>query len=110
MLFQILNQDDDDADEAPVEEETPGEKADRRTRRRQIMEQLKSGARDKETIEIEVEESLTPFVQVFSPQGIEEMGLDTDLMPPFGPRAAAASAWSLSPKRSTSSPSRKPAR
>jgi ATP-dependent HslUV protease ATP-binding subunit HslU len=51
------------------------------------MEQLKSGARDKETIEIEVEESLTPFVQVFSPQGIEEMGLDADLLPPFGPRS-----------------------
>ena len=87
MLFQILHQDDDEEDEAPAVEETPGEKADRRTRRRQIMEQLKSGARDKETIEIEVEESLTPFVQVFSPQGIEEMGLDADLLPPFGPRS-----------------------
>jgi ATP-dependent HslUV protease ATP-binding subunit HslU len=88
MLFQILHQDDDEEDEAPtIEEETPDEKADRRTRRRQILEQLKSGARDKETIEIEVEENLTPFVQVFSPQGIEEMGLDTDLLPPFGPRS-----------------------
>jgi ATP-dependent HslUV protease ATP-binding subunit HslU len=86
MLFQILSQDDEDEEEPPIEE-TPGEKADRRTRRRQIMEQLKSGARDKETIEIEVEESLTPFVQVFSPQGIEEMGLDADLLPPFGPRS-----------------------
>jgi ATP-dependent HslUV protease ATP-binding subunit HslU len=88
MLFQILHQDDDEEDEAPaIEEETPDEKADRRSRRRQILEQLKSGARDKETIEIEVEENLTPFVQVFSPQGIEEMGLDTDLLPPFGPRS-----------------------
>jgi ATP-dependent HslUV protease ATP-binding subunit HslU len=88
MLFQILSQDDEDEEEPPtLAEETPGEKADRRTRRRQIMEQLKSGARDKETIEIEVEESLTPFVQVFSPQGIEEMGLDADLLPPFGPRS-----------------------
>jgi ATP-dependent HslUV protease ATP-binding subunit HslU len=86
MLFQILSQDDEDEEEPPIEE-MPGEKADRRTRRRQIMEQLKSGVRDKETIEIEVEESLTPFVQVFSPQGIEEMGLDADLLPPFGPRS-----------------------
>ncbi|BCW96989.1 MAG: ATP-dependent protease ATPase subunit HslU [Fimbriimonadales bacterium] len=86
MLFQMLNQFEEDEEEAPVEEPST-EKTDRRTRRRQIMEQLKSGARDKETIEIEVEENLTPFVQVFSPQGIEEMGLDTDLLPPFGPRS-----------------------
>ncbi len=86
MLFQMLNQFDEDEEESPAEE-PPTEKADRRTRRRQIMEQLKSGTRDKETVEIEVEENLTPFVQVFSPQGIEEMGLDTDLLPPFGPRS-----------------------
>jgi ATP-dependent HslUV protease ATP-binding subunit HslU len=87
-IFQILNQFEEE-EEAPEEQEpvSPGEKLDRRARRRQVLEQLRSGVRDQETIEIEVEENLTPFVQVFSPQGIEEMGLDTDLLPPFGPRS-----------------------
>ncbi|MCS6919420.1 MAG: ATP-dependent protease ATPase subunit HslU [Fimbriimonadales bacterium] len=87
MIIQMLNQFEEEEDETPPETESPGEKLDRRARRRQLMEQLRSGARDQESIEIEVEESLTPFVQVFSPQGIEEMGLDTDLLPPFGPRS-----------------------
>ncbi len=90
MIFQMLNQyEDEDQDlSLPDEEpESPGEKFDRRTQRRKVMEQLKSGVRDEETIEIEVEESITPFVQVFSPQGIEEMGLDADMLPPFGPRS-----------------------
>ncbi|MCX7925777.1 MAG: ATP-dependent protease ATPase subunit HslU [Fimbriimonadales bacterium] len=87
MIIQMLNQFEEEEDETPPETESPGEKLDRRARRRQIMEQLRSGVRDQETIEIEVEENLTPFVQVFSPQGIEEMGLDTDLLPPFGPRS-----------------------
>ncbi|MFN7162240.1 MAG: ATP-dependent protease ATPase subunit HslU, partial [Fimbriimonadales bacterium] len=90
MIFQMLNQyEDEDQDlSLPDEEpESPGEKLDRRTQRRKVMEQLKSGVRDEETIEIEVEESITPFVQVFSPQGIEEMGLDADMLPPFGPRS-----------------------
>ncbi|MCX7993337.1 MAG: ATP-dependent protease ATPase subunit HslU [Fimbriimonadales bacterium] len=87
MIIQMLNQFEEEEEEAPAEPETPGEKVDRRARRRQVMEQLKSGVLDQENIEIEVEENLTPFVQVFSPQGIEEMGLDTDLLPPFGPRS-----------------------
>ncbi|MFN4032035.1 MAG: ATP-dependent protease ATPase subunit HslU [Fimbriimonadales bacterium] len=90
MIFQMLNQYEDEDEEISLpdeEPESPGEKIDRRSRRRKVMEQLKSGVRDEETVEIEVEESITPFVQVFSPQGIEEMGLDTDLLPPFGPRS-----------------------
>ncbi|GIV05002.1 MAG: ATP-dependent protease ATPase subunit HslU [Fimbriimonadales bacterium] len=88
IFHQMLNTFEED-EESPQEQEptSPDEKIDRRTRRRQVLEQLKSGVRDQETIEIEVEENLTPFVQVFSPQGIEEMGLDIDLMPPFGPRS-----------------------
>ncbi len=90
MIFQMLNQYEENEDEEtpPAEErESPGEKLDRRARRRTLMEQLKAGLRDEETIEIEVEESVTPFVQVFSPQGIEEMGLDTDMLPPLGSRS-----------------------
>lgn len=87
-IFQMLNQFEGEED-SPEEHESPppDEQMDRRARRRQVLEQLKSGALDRETIEIEVEENLTPFVQVFSPQGIEEMGLDTDLLAPFRPRS-----------------------
>ncbi len=39
-------------------------------------EELSSGACDDREVEIDVEERQTPFMQVFSPQGMEEMGLD----------------------------------
>ncbi len=49
-------------------------------RDRRTKEQVESGDRDKETIEIEVDDVSSPFFQVFSPQGMEEMGIDL----PFG--------------------------
>ncbi|RMG23402.1 MAG: ATP-dependent protease ATPase subunit HslU [Armatimonadetes bacterium] len=60
------------------EEEEPDEeyRAALRRRREKVREQILSGARDDEQIEIEVEESSSPFVQIFSPHGLEEMGLD----------------------------------
>ncbi|MDW8052329.1 MAG: AAA family ATPase, partial [Armatimonadota bacterium] len=72
VLFQIMSQTEEEEEEPTAPETTESAPYDRRARRRQILEQLKSGALDKETIEIEVEESIIPFVQVFSPQGIEE--------------------------------------
>ncbi len=83
-IIQALGQ-LEEAEEEPTTA-TSEDEPDRLARRRQILEQLRSGALDNETIEIEVEESVTPFVQVFSPQGIEELGLDTDMLSPFGPR------------------------
>jgi ATP-dependent HslUV protease ATP-binding subunit HslU len=45
--------------------------------RERLRTQIASGILDNETIEITVEESQgTPFLQVFSPQGMEEMGMD----------------------------------
>ncbi|HWP30310.1 MAG TPA: ATP-dependent protease ATPase subunit HslU [Fimbriimonadales bacterium] len=44
--------------------------------KRKVREQIESGARDDELVEIEVEEAHTPFMQVFTPQGMEEMGFD----------------------------------
>lgn len=44
--------------------------------RNKMLDQIKSGVRDDELIEIEVEEAQNPFLQVFTPGGIEEMGLD----------------------------------
>lgn len=67
---------------AETAEETANEDSDKRVReayerqRRKVREQVRSGARDEEEVEIEVEESASPFLQVFSPQGMEEMGFD----------------------------------
>jgi ATP-dependent HslUV protease ATP-binding subunit HslU len=44
--------------------------------RAKLREQIRSGAYDERKVEIEVEQSQPPFVQVFSQQGLEEMGMD----------------------------------
>ncbi|MCW5946564.1 MAG: ATP-dependent protease ATPase subunit HslU [Fimbriimonadales bacterium] len=41
-----------------------------------VRDQVVNGVRDDEYVEIEVEEATNPFLQVFTPQGMEEMGLD----------------------------------
>jgi ATP-dependent HslUV protease ATP-binding subunit HslU len=64
----------------PEEEENDEEETRRREReerlRARLRERVKVGAEDDRKVEIEVEQSQTPFVQVFSPQGMEEMGMD----------------------------------
>ncbi len=62
-------------DEPLEKSEIEDEKA-RAQRRRRLLKRIESGELDPETVEIEVEEPSNPFVQVFSPQGLEEMGLD----------------------------------
>lgn len=58
-------------------EETPADDVERKIRiRDKIKKQLLEGVLDDKEIEIEVEESGSPFLQVFGPQGMEEMGLD----------------------------------
>ncbi len=76
--------------DAEVEvEEQESEKA-RLTRRRKLRKELESGKLDGKMVEIEVEESSNPFVQVFTPQGMEEMGLDSGQMgSPFGSRRSS---------------------
>ncbi len=54
--------------------------------RSRLREQLVAGELDDRKIDIEIEESASPFVQVFTPQGMEEMGMDipnilSDIMP-----------------------------
>lgn len=64
----------------PEPEEEDEEEKRRRERHARLQarlrEEVRSGARDEEYIEIEVEQSHMPFLQVFSPQGMEEMGMD----------------------------------
>ncbi len=51
--------------------------AERKQRiRAKLREQLAEGFLDDRTIEVEVEETQSPFLQVFSQQGMEEMGMD----------------------------------
>ncbi|MBI2844716.1 MAG: ATP-dependent protease ATPase subunit HslU [Armatimonadetes bacterium] len=51
--------------------------AERKQRiRDKLREQLRAGFLDDRKIEIEVEETASPFMQVFTQQGMEEMGVD----------------------------------
>jgi ATP-dependent HslUV protease ATP-binding subunit HslU len=45
-------------------------------RREKLRAEVQSGSRDSDHVEFEIEEASNPFLQVFTPQGIEEMGLD----------------------------------
>jgi ATP-dependent HslUV protease ATP-binding subunit HslU len=71
------------------EEEDP--KA-RERRRKALENKIRKGQMDDRQVEVDVEEPQNPFVQVFSPQGLEEMGLDmTQPGGPFGSRHARRS-------------------
>lgn len=69
---------------APEETEEPEQdeadfraEADRRQRiREKLRKQIEDGFMDDQKVDIEVEETSNPFVQVFSQQGMEEMGVD----------------------------------
>ncbi len=67
---------EEDVDEARREEQ-------HRRVRDSLRKQIAQGLRDDEKIDIEVEQSQAPFLQVFSPQGIEEMGM-SDIQNAFG--------------------------
>ncbi|HRF59618.1 MAG TPA: ATP-dependent protease ATPase subunit HslU [Fimbriimonadaceae bacterium] len=83
---QAMSLEDSDAEE-PAESE-----ATRQRRRRRLLQEVKSGKHDARTIEIETEESSSPFLQVFTPQGMEEMGLDmANLNHPFAGRRGSRS-------------------
>jgi ATP-dependent HslUV protease ATP-binding subunit HslU len=47
-----------------------------RERRAAMRDRLEQGALDREIVEIEVEESASPMIEVFSGQGVEEMGVN----------------------------------
>lgn len=62
----------------PEPEDTQFKKAQQAYERQKakVKKQIIDGQRDDDFVEIEVEESQNPFLQVFSPQGMEEMGFD----------------------------------
>jgi ATP-dependent HslUV protease ATP-binding subunit HslU len=76
-LFGAKSAEETDEDEKATEDPDERARQERRLRARErIVQQVREGVRDDEVVEIEVEESTTPFIQVFSPQGVEEMGVD----------------------------------
>ena len=89
QAFEIFGQkmEDDYPEETDAEiyvEEDPKAVA---RRRKALQRKIEQGKMDDRTVEVDVEEPQNPFVQVFSPQGLEEMGLDmTQPGGPFGSR------------------------
>lgn len=73
-IEQPIGQDEEPEEES---EEYAATKAEQKERlRARLREQLLAGELDDRRIEIEVEESPSSFLQVFTPQGMEEMGVD----------------------------------
>ncbi|GBC95778.1 ATP-dependent protease ATPase subunit HslU [bacterium HR16] len=78
-LFRALYEEEfKEEEEEPVSLAAKERRERERRMREKLIERVRSGAMDDEKIEIEVEQSSppVPFVQVFGPQGMEEMGLD----------------------------------
>ncbi len=71
---------DAEADEiVPTEEyDYEAEEKKTRARRKRIEKKILSGEYDDTRLEIDSEESNNPFVQVFTPGGMEEMGIDSN--------------------------------
>ncbi|MBV6459777.1 MAG: ATP-dependent protease ATPase subunit ClpY [Fimbriimonadaceae bacterium] len=65
---------DSDSTSEDTEDESP---AERKKRKAALRRQIVSGKLDDREVEVEIDEpGGNPFVQVFTPQGLEEMGLD----------------------------------
>ena len=77
QAFEIFGQKMEDG--YPEEPAAPAKEEDeklRLQRRKRLEKKVASGQLDQATVEIETDEANHPFVQVFTAQGLEEMGLD----------------------------------
>jgi ATP-dependent HslUV protease ATP-binding subunit HslU len=68
--------------------ETGGEAPDPQATREKFRNKLRSGSLDKRTVDIEVEDASLPSFEMFTPQGVEEVGINLKEMLPgfFGRR------------------------
>jgi len=68
--------------------DTPGEATDPQATREKFRNKLRSGSLDKRTVDIEVEDTSLPSFEMFTPQGVEEVGINLKEMLPgfFGRR------------------------
>jgi len=67
---------DDGYPEEPTPEEDEQEQKAAEARREEVLRRLRAGEMEQAEVEIEVEDNQSSFLQVFSPQGLEEMGLE----------------------------------
>jgi ATP-dependent HslUV protease ATP-binding subunit HslU len=72
-IAAVASQDDPLGNEFVEESETSEQRA---ARRETLIGEIEAGIHDDRVVEIEFEEANSPFVQVFTPQGMEEMGID----------------------------------
>jgi ATP-dependent HslUV protease ATP-binding subunit HslU len=63
------------------EQEQEQERETREERRARLRKEIESGKYDETFVDVEAEEQGSPFLQVFSNQGLEEMGLDFNNSP-----------------------------
>ncbi len=87
--YEMFGQKMEDTYPEEVEVEEEEDEKEREKRRRRLLKELASGKLDDREIEIETEEPSNPFVQVFTPQGMEEMGLDNNAMGAFPSRRSS---------------------
>ncbi|MFN3684680.1 MAG: ATP-dependent protease ATPase subunit HslU [Fimbriimonadaceae bacterium] len=67
---------DDGYPDEPTEEDDEEQQMAAETRREEILRRLRAGELEQTEIEVEVEDNPGSFLQIFSPQGLEEMGLE----------------------------------
>ncbi|HVL38311.1 MAG TPA: ATP-dependent protease ATPase subunit HslU [Fimbriimonadaceae bacterium] len=77
QAFEIFGQKLEDGYPDAEEPEPEDDRRRAAQRRRRLAKKIQAGEMDHETVEVETEEVHNPFVQVFTPQGLEEMGLDS---------------------------------
>ena len=69
----------------PTPQVMPGtEASESDSTREKLRQKLRSGALDERSVEIEVEDASTPSFEMFTPQGVEEVGINIkEMMPGF---------------------------
>lgn len=70
-----------DVEDEPQDDEGDAKRAAQR--RKKLEKDLRAGKLDERQVDVDTEEPSNPFIQVFTPQGMEEMGLDSN--PGMGP-------------------------
>ncbi|HVT10972.1 MAG TPA: ATP-dependent protease ATPase subunit HslU [Fimbriimonadaceae bacterium] len=96
MFGQHMN---DGYPDQEIEVEEDEGSATRAKRRRKLIRDIASGKLDEKVVEVEIEEASNPFVQVFTPQGMEEMGLDNNALSPFPSRRSTRKVTVLEAKQ-----------
>ncbi|MBC8064616.1 MAG: ATP-dependent protease ATPase subunit HslU [Chlorobia bacterium] len=93
QAFEIFGQKMEDEYPDDIFSEDDDDYKKRKARRNRIRKDVLAGKLNDRIVEVETEEASNPFVQVFTPQGMEEMGLDSNQVgSPFGTRRSTKQA------------------